>query len=170
MSLVSSALDTFKKSRNDFLTTHTDEYSRLLKYQLKLEDKFSSTTPTGLKFFDLSLQDTMRLLLQRGEYKLSDELRKEFKVPDKRYYYLRLITMAEMDEWLELERFSKAKKSPIGYEVMSILVYLVHFFHHFFLCFSVISHLSMSVFNVKIVMKHKNIYRKFVMKTRLNII
>nr|XP_046915204.1 vacuolar protein sorting-associated protein 16 homolog [Dermatophagoides farinae] len=116
MSLVSSALDTFKKSRNDFLTTHTDEYSRLLKYQLKLEDKFSSTTPTGLKFFDLSLQDTMRLLLQRGEYKLSDELRKEFKVPDKRYYYLRLITMAEMDEWLELERFSKAKKSPIGYE------------------------------------------------------
>lgn len=113
MSLVCSAMDTLKKGRNEFISTHIDEYSRLLKCQLKLETKF----PT-IKFFDLSLHETMRRLLQNREYKFCEDMKKEFKVPDKRYYYLRLITLAEMNEWAEIERMSKTKKSPIGYEVI----------------------------------------------------
>lgn len=113
ISLISSSLDTVKKSRNEFLITHTDEYLRLLRYQLKLEEKFPST-----KFFNLSLQDTMKVLLQNRESKLCEEMKKEFKVPDKRYYHLKLITLAEINEWMEIEKLSKGKKSPIGYEVM----------------------------------------------------
>lgn len=109
---MSSALDTVKRSRNDFLIAHTDEYLRLLRYQLKLEEKFPST-----KFFDLSLQATMSRLLRNRETKLCEEMKKEFKVPDKRYYHLKLIALSGIDEWLEIEKMAKAKKSPIGYEV-----------------------------------------------------
>ena len=105
-------MDAFKKSKNEFLTVHSEEYLRLLKYQQKLKDKFPSN-----KFFNLSVQSTLKLLLQNKEYKLSEEMKKEFKVPDKRYYQLKLMTLAEINEWLEIEKLSKAKKSPIGYEV-----------------------------------------------------
>ena len=44
-------------------------------------------------------------------------------MPDKRYYYLKLMTLAEIGEWIEIEKLSKAKKSPIGYEVYIV----VHF-------------------------------------------
>ena len=34
-----------------------------------------------------------------------------------RYWWLKLKTLAEKEEWEELEKFSKYKKSPIGYLV-----------------------------------------------------
>lgn len=112
ISLISSALDSFKKARLDFLATHSDEYLRLLKYQIELERKYPPN-----KFFNLSLQATMKALLESEEYKLADELRKEFKVSEKRYYHVKLMTLAEQQRWAEVERLAKAKKSPIGYEV-----------------------------------------------------
>lgn len=112
INLVSAAMDAFKKSKNEFLMVHSEEYLRLLRYQQKLEEKFPSK-----KFFDLSLQNTMKMLIQSKEYKLSDEMKKDFKVPDKRYYYLKLLTLAEINEWPEIEKLSRAKRSPIGYEV-----------------------------------------------------
>lgn len=83
-----------------------------MRYQVKLEEKFSQK-----KFFNLSVQNTMKALLQEREYKLAEEMKKEFKVPDKRYYHLKLMTLAEIGEWLEIEKLAKARKSPIGYEV-----------------------------------------------------
>ena len=112
ITMVSASVDVFKKSKNDFFSLHSEEYLRLLKYQLKLEEKFPSK-----KFYNLSVQNTLKLLLQGKEFKLSEEMKKEFKVPDKRYCHLKLMTLAEIGEWLEIEKLSKAKKSPIGYEV-----------------------------------------------------
>lgn len=34
-----------------------------------------------------------------------------------RYWWLKLKSLAEKEEWEELEKFSKSKKSPIGYLV-----------------------------------------------------
>ena len=34
-----------------------------------------------------------------------------------RYWWIRIKALAEAREWPELEKFSKSKKSPIGYEV-----------------------------------------------------
>lgn len=34
-----------------------------------------------------------------------------------RFYWLKVRALAESKSWLELDRFSKARKSPIGYEV-----------------------------------------------------
>lgn len=50
------------------------------------------------------------------EIKLAEKLRLEYKVPDRRFWWLRLKALAELEEWAEMEKFSKLKKSPIGYE------------------------------------------------------
>jgi hypothetical protein len=34
-----------------------------------------------------------------------------------RYWWLRIQCLVEQGLWVELEKFSKSKKSPIGYEV-----------------------------------------------------
>ena len=36
-----------------------------------------------------------------------------------RYWWLRIQCLAEKGMWNELEKFSKSKKCPIGYEVIS---------------------------------------------------
>ncbi|XP_054162261.1 vacuolar protein sorting-associated protein 16 homolog [Oppia nitens] len=109
-SCLQSALDSYKKSKNDFNSSIIDENIRLIKYQIKLKDKFQKN------YINLSLHQTMRQLIVDKEYKLSEELKKEFKVGDRRYWWLKVTVLAEMGEWLELEKFSKIKKSPIGYE------------------------------------------------------
>lgn len=131
-------MDKFKRSRNNFLSQHIDEYCRLLKYQLRLESKF-----VGIKFFDLSLQQTLACLLKNHEIKLCEELKKEFKISEKRYYHQRLLTMAEMSEWQEIEQLSKGKKSPIGYEVIIWVYFSFHNFVHTFIFFN----FTISIYN-----------------------
>ena len=45
-----------------------------------------------------------------------------------------MIVLAEANEWIELEKFSKLKKSPIGYEVKRFLKlkFLIIFFFKFY--------------------------------------
>lgn len=62
------------------------------------------------------MHDTIRQLLLLGDLKTAEKLKSDFKVPDRRYWWLRLQVLAETDKWDEIEKFSKAKKSPIGYE------------------------------------------------------
>lgn len=62
----------------------------------------------------LSLHDTIRHVLLLGDTKQAEKLKNEYKVQDRRYWWLQVL--AEQFQWDELERFSKAKKSPIGYE------------------------------------------------------
>ncbi|KAH8023314.1 hypothetical protein HPB51_011757 [Rhipicephalus microplus] len=69
-----------KKGSNDFCAVQTEDQMRLMRYQLKLEDKFHD------KFLDLSVHETMQRLMEIGEMKLAEELCKDFKVPEKRRY------------------------------------------------------------------------------------
>lgn len=62
------------------------------------------------------MHETIRQILWLGDVKQADKLKSEYKVPDRRYWWLRIQVLAEKHEWDELERFSKVKKSPIGYE------------------------------------------------------
>jgi hypothetical protein len=116
-SCLQSAYDSFKKAKNEFSASLIDEHLRLLKYQIKLEEKFRR------KYLNLSLQQTMQQLFIDKEYKLSEELKKDFKVPDRRYWWLKMNVLAESGDWLELEKLSKIKKSPIGYEVSLHFIY-----------------------------------------------
>lgn len=51
-----------------------------------------------------------------GDMRSAEKKRAEFKMPDKRYWWIRIQVLSETFQWDELEKFSKSKKSPIGYE------------------------------------------------------
>lgn len=105
-----AAQESFKRARNDVHATLCEEQLKLNKYQRTLEEKFNKD------FVNKSLHDTLYALLSMQEVKLADKLRSEYKVPDRRYWWLRVKVLAELRDWAELEKFSKSKKSPIGYE------------------------------------------------------
>ncbi|MEQ2165628.1 hypothetical protein GOODEAATRI_019070, partial [Goodea atripinnis] len=102
----------------------TEDEMRLLRFQRKLDDE------KGAGLLGLSLQATMEALMSLGLHKQSEQLYRDFRVPDKRYlwvspvsylshlvryWWLKLKSLAEKEQWEELEKFSKSKKSPIGY-------------------------------------------------------
>ncbi|XP_072235343.1 vacuolar protein sorting-associated protein 16 homolog isoform X1 [Leuresthes tenuis] len=109
LSQLQSAVDEYNKAKNDFSAKATEDEMRLLRFQRKLDDE------KGAGLLGLSLQATMEVLLSLGLHKQAEQLYRDFKVPDKRYWWLKLKTLAEKEEWEELEKFSKYKKSPIGY-------------------------------------------------------
>lgn len=113
-SLLKSALESFRKAKNDFAVSQTDEQIKLLKFQ----EQFKKTK--GIDCMDLSIHKTIEKLLQAKELTLAETLRKEFKVPDKRFWWLKISVLADQNEWIELEKFGKSKKSPIGYEVPEV--------------------------------------------------
>uniref|UniRef100_A0A023F2B4 Vacuolar protein sorting-associated protein 16 homolog n=1 Tax=Triatoma infestans TaxID=30076 RepID=A0A023F2B4_TRIIF len=105
-----AAEESYKRAKLDLNATLCEEHLRLSKYQRNLEDKFKRD------FFGKSLHDTLKLLLTMQEVKLADKLRHEYKVPDRRYWWLRVKVLGELGAWSDLEKLSKSKKSPIGYE------------------------------------------------------
>ncbi|KAG8236730.1 hypothetical protein J437_LFUL014226 [Ladona fulva] len=105
-----SAVEAFKRVHCDALSVLCQDQLRLLGHQKNLESKF------GHAFVNLSLHDTVARLLKLGQFKLADKLRIEYKVPDRRFWWLKVVGLAELGEWAELEKFSKSRKSPIGFE------------------------------------------------------
>lgn len=74
------------------------------------------TTSRTQTFYGLSVHETIKRLLILGDLKNAEKKRTEYKVPDKRFWWLRIQVLSETFQWDELDKFSKAKKSPIGYE------------------------------------------------------
>ncbi|XP_031845297.1 vacuolar protein sorting 16 [Nomia melanderi] len=108
--LLQSAQENFKLARNDTNAALTEEQIKLLRYQKSLED-------TGHEsIVGKPLHDTVKLLLLQNELKLADKLRSEYRISDRRYWWLRIQCLAEKGMWNDLEKLSKSKKSPIGYE------------------------------------------------------
>lgn len=91
-----------------------EDTRKLLKNQKIFTEKYA-TARSG-DFYGLSIYDTMKRLLQVGDLKQAEKIRSEFKVPERRYWWIRIQLLAENFQWDELEKFSKSKKSPIGYE------------------------------------------------------
>jgi hypothetical protein len=59
----------------------TDEYARLLGFQQQLENE----TDGKIKFFGLSVNETIRACVLNGFSKRADKIKSDFKVPDKRF-------------------------------------------------------------------------------------
>ncbi|ESO96565.1 hypothetical protein LOTGIDRAFT_115951 [Lottia gigantea] len=105
-----AAINCYQKAKMEFAAKQTEDQIKLLKLQRKLEDE------TNKPYLDLSIQDTMYRLTQNGNHKLAEQIRKDFKVPDKRFWLMRMSALAESGDWMELEKFSKTKKPPVGME------------------------------------------------------
>ncbi|ODM96537.1 Vacuolar protein sorting-associated protein 16 [Orchesella cincta] len=110
LSSLVSAQEMYKKSKNEFMASVCEEQVKLLKYQQTLQQQY------GKDFIDLSLRDTIKELLSMKELKLAEKLRSEFKVSEKMFWSIRLQTLGEHHEWPEVEKLSKTKKVPGGFE------------------------------------------------------
>ncbi|KAF6089760.1 VPS16 core subunit of CORVET and HOPS complexes [Phyllostomus discolor] len=104
-----TAADAFYKAKNEFAAKATEDQMRLLRLQRRLEEEL------GRQFLDLSLHDTVTTLILDGHNKRAEQLARDFRIPDKRLWWLKLTALADLEDWEELEKFSKSKKSPIGY-------------------------------------------------------
>ena len=91
-------------------TQAIDESSRLL----QIQEVYEKDLPH--KFLGLSLNETILDLIRLGDNSRASKLKSEFKVPEKRYWWLRLRGLVAKREWDEIEEWSKQKKSPIGWE------------------------------------------------------
>ena len=69
-----------------------------------------------MPFVGLSLNETIRQCLVQNWPKKAEKLRSEWKVPDKRWWYLKLKALTEIRDWEQLDHFAKSKKPPIGFE------------------------------------------------------
>ncbi|KFO80912.1 Vacuolar protein sorting-associated protein 16, partial [Cuculus canorus] len=106
-----NAVDEYYKAKNDFAAKATEDQIKLLRLQRHLQEDFDKP------YLDLSLHDTVSNLILDGHHKRAEQLYREFKIPDKRYWWLKLSALANRGDWEEMEKFSKSKKSPIGYLV-----------------------------------------------------
>ncbi|KAL3280278.1 hypothetical protein HHI36_017772 [Cryptolaemus montrouzieri] len=110
-SFLSSATEAYRKGRKDLYASMCDEALKLVRYQREIEETLNSRN----QFQHKSLHETFKLLLERQEYKLADKLKNDFKMSDKRYFWLKIEHMAQTEDWQELEKFSKAKKGNVNY-------------------------------------------------------
>ncbi|XP_032879449.1 vacuolar protein sorting-associated protein 16 homolog [Amblyraja radiata] len=104
-----SAVDEYNKAKHEIAAKITEDQIKLLRYQYRLQKEVGKT------YLDLSLHDTVSTLLLESKHKQAEQLYKDFKIPDKRFWWLKIAALAEKGDWEELEKFSKSKKSPIGY-------------------------------------------------------
>jgi len=88
----------------------TEEQVKLLLLQKDLE------LTLGGQYIDLSLGETIYRVLIAGDMKRPYKIKDQFKVPDKRFWWIKVKAIGQMRLWTELFSFSKEKKSPIGYE------------------------------------------------------
>ncbi|KAG9466791.1 hypothetical protein GDO78_016105 [Eleutherodactylus coqui] len=104
-----NAVDEYNKAKNDLAAKVTEDQIKLLRIQRSLQEKLDKP------YLDYSLHETIYNLILDGMQKKAEQLYKEFRIPDKRYWWLKISALAEKEDWEELENFSKSKKSPIGY-------------------------------------------------------
>jgi len=104
-----AAQENFKKSKEEFNLSVCEESHKLIKYQGMLEEKL------GKLYINLSLHQTLDQLLREREVKLADKLKSEFKLSERKYFWLKVRAFGESGQWAELNALAKTKKSPIGF-------------------------------------------------------
>ncbi|WWC69699.1 uncharacterized protein I206_103642 [Kwoniella pini CBS 10737] len=101
-----------ESKERQFESKMADDSYRLLTlqqiYEKELDQKFT--------FSGLSVNAFIHKLILEGFTKRAERVRIDWKVPDKRFWWIKLKALAERKDWEGLESFAKSKKSPIGYE------------------------------------------------------
>jgi len=110
LKMLGRAKESYEKGLVQFSLQATSEQMRLLHFQSRLQEQF------GKSFLNLSLSDTLYQLVYQGYHRQAETLKKDFVIPDIRYWWSKIQALGAAKDWVELEKFSKSKKSPIGYE------------------------------------------------------
>ncbi len=87
-----------------------DENIKLITLQKQLETEYER------EFLNKSLVDTIYNLIFIGQGSRANKVKSEFKLSEKRFYWIKLRALVARRQWDELQEWAKSKKSPIGYE------------------------------------------------------
>ncbi|KAL9245057.1 hypothetical protein vseg_018753 [Gypsophila vaccaria] len=110
--LIEKARDLFTETKEHiFESKAADEHAKLLRMQHELE----VSTKQAI-FVDSSISDTIRTCIVLGNHRAAMKVKTEFKVSEKRWYWLKVFALATIRDWVALEKFSKEKRPPIGYK------------------------------------------------------
>ncbi|KAL6137178.1 hypothetical protein ACLB2K_062472 [Fragaria x ananassa] len=93
-----------------FESKAAEEHSKLLRAQHGLE----MSTKQAI-FVDSSISDTILTCIVLGNHKAAMRVKTDFKVSEKRWYWLKAFALATVRDWETLEKFSKEKRPPIGF-------------------------------------------------------
>lgn len=77
--MLTTAIKQYRQAKNEIAASLTEDQTKLMKAQSVYEAKFGCPTS------DLSLNDTLKLLMRRRDWKEVDEMFKKFKIPERRY-------------------------------------------------------------------------------------
>uniref|UniRef100_A0A165YW57 Protein VACUOLELESS1 n=1 Tax=Daucus carota subsp. sativus TaxID=79200 RepID=A0A165YW57_DAUCS len=109
--LIEKAHNLFSETKEHlFESKAAEEHAKLLRIQHELE----VTTKQPI-FVDSSISDTIRTCIVLGNHRAALKVKTEFKVSEKRWYWLKVFALATIRDWDALEKFSKEKRPPIGY-------------------------------------------------------
>ena len=89
--------------------------SRLTKEQIALISRQKTLSTKSPDIIGQNVNGTISLLIQSALFNDADSVRKEFKISDKKFWFLKVRGLALTRNWAELEKFARGKKSPIGY-------------------------------------------------------
>ncbi|KAJ1980367.1 Vacuolar protein [Dimargaris verticillata] len=92
-------------------TKACDEQVKLIQLHNDLTKLTNATT-----FHGLSVSETVYQCILHGLGSKASQIKHEFKIPDKRFWWLKLRALVAKRDWTELEKLSRVKKSPIGYD------------------------------------------------------
>lgn len=79
--MLTTAVKQYRQAKVEIAASLTEDQLKLLKSQSSYETKF------GCPAVDVSLNDTLKLLMRRRDWKETEEMVKKFKVPERRYTY-----------------------------------------------------------------------------------
>ncbi|KAH8154271.1 uncharacterized protein LAJ45_02039 [Morchella importuna] len=88
-----------------------DESARLLQMQEVFEKDLA-----GERFAGESVNETVFRLIRMGYNSRANKVKSEFKIPEKRFWWLKLRALVAKRDWGEIEEWGRTKKSPIGWE------------------------------------------------------
>ncbi|GLT74040.1 hypothetical protein SLA2020_458610 [Shorea laevis] len=109
--LIEKAQQLFAETKeHTFESKAAEEHAKLLRIQHDLE----VSTKQAI-FVDSSISDTIRTCIVLGNHRAAMKVKTEFKVSEKRWYWLKVFALATIRDWDALEKFSKEKRPPIGY-------------------------------------------------------
>ncbi|KAL7272754.1 Vacuolar protein sorting-associated protein 16 [Rhizina undulata] len=82
---------------------------------LHMQETFEKDTQE--RFMGVSVNETVFKLIRMGLSSRANKVKNEFKIPDKRFWWLKLRALVAKRDWGEIEEWGgKTKKSPIGWE------------------------------------------------------
>lgn len=147
-----------------FNTTLITDEIKLIKIHAQVEKNYR------VALYNKSVYETIGELIRKGLLDEAEKTRKEFKISDtsESWWHIKAKHLAvNGNMWDELERFSKSRKSPIGYEVYHSKLESRVFY--FFYLFIYKSRLLPTVWKLIMFKRPKNTFLKWLQRIESNV-